>query len=133
VILLDTHILIWADNGDPKLGIGARALIESAWAENAVAVSAITFWECALLHARDRIQLPTPLDEWRNRLLTAGLIELPIDGVSGIASAGLDGLHKDPADRFIAATALRYGATLITADERLLAWQHSLKRHNAFS
>ena len=28
--------------------------------------------------------------------------------------------HQDPADRFIAATAVVYGLTLVTSDERLL-------------
>jgi len=29
--------------------------------------------------------------------------------------------HRDPADRLLVATALAYGLTLVTADERLLA------------
>jgi len=39
-------------------------------------------------------------------------------------------LHKDPADRLIAATAITHGATLVTADERLLKWKHAVKRQN---
>jgi PIN domain nuclease of toxin-antitoxin system len=34
-------------------------------------------------------------------------------------------------DRFIAACALVNGATLVTAEERVLAWQHALPRHDA--
>jgi PIN domain nuclease of toxin-antitoxin system len=36
-----------------------------------------------------------------------------------LAAEGLD-LHDDPADRFIAATALVHDFTLVTADQRLL-------------
>jgi PIN domain nuclease of toxin-antitoxin system len=43
----------------------------------------------------------------------------------------LSRLHDDPADRFIVATALTHGATLMTADERLLAWPHAMERHDA--
>jgi PIN domain nuclease of toxin-antitoxin system len=43
----------------------------------------------------------------------------------------LAGLHSDPADRIIVATALAHDATLITADERLLAWRGPLKTHDA--
>jgi PIN domain nuclease of toxin-antitoxin system len=61
-----------------------------------LAVSAITFWEIALLVAGE-----------------------------------LDTLHGDPADRFIAATAIVHDATLVTADEKLLRWRHPLRRQNA--
>jgi PIN domain nuclease of toxin-antitoxin system len=40
-------------------------------------------------------------------------------------------LHDDPADRFVAATALVHEACLITADERRLAWRHVLERQDA--
>ena len=40
-------------------------------------------------------------------------------------------LPEDPADRFIAATALVEQAELVTADERILAWQHAMARHDA--
>ncbi|MHB1195045.1 MAG: PIN domain-containing protein [Longimicrobiales bacterium] len=35
----------------------------------------------------------------------------------------IDSPHRDPADRLIAATALLMGATLITADARLRAYE----------
>lgn len=69
--------------------------------------------------------------EWRDGLVSAGIKELPLDGEVALRAAELTGLHADPADRFIAATALVHDATLITADERLLAWKHSLDRHDA--
>jgi len=37
-----------------------------------------------------------------------------------IQSRAIDLEHRDPADRFLAATALVYDLTLVTADERLL-------------
>jgi PIN domain nuclease of toxin-antitoxin system len=40
-------------------------------------------------------------------------------------------LHKDPADRLIIATTIRRSATLLTADERLLAWAGDMARHYA--
>lgn len=84
-----------------------------------------------MLHARKRIMLAAAPAEMRNMLLTTGVIELPIDGYIATLAVQLEGLHKDPADRFIAAAALTHKATLVTADARLLAWKHELKRHNA--
>jgi PIN domain nuclease of toxin-antitoxin system len=92
---------------------------------------AVSFWECAMLHARRRLVLPQSPRAWRSELLAAGLIELPIDGEIAVLATELDDLHKDPADRFIAATAIKHQATLLTADARLLRWRHPLERRDA--
>lgn len=131
MILLDTHALVWMDTDASDLGRTARHLIQQAWKVQQLAVSAVSFWECAMLHARGRILLPESPAAWRADLLQTGLIEWPVDGTIAILASELAALHKDPADRFIAATAIVYRATLITADERLLEWQHSVKRHHA--
>ena len=131
MIVLDTHVLLWADSDDRKLGRKARAMIERRWANGELAVPAIAFWEVGLLQAHGQLQLSTPVREWRNAVLTAGAVELPLDGNIALRALDLAGLHDDPADRFIVATALVHEATLITADERLLRWQHSLERQDA--
>jgi PIN domain nuclease of toxin-antitoxin system len=46
-----------------------------------------------------------------------------VDNRIAAGSVTLDGFpHRDPADRMILATALRLGATLVTADARLRAF-----------
>lgn len=129
--MLDTHVLAWTANNERKLGRKARALIERLWGRGEVAVCAMSFWEAALLQARGRLELPAAADEWRGQLLAAGLVELPVDGNAAIWAVGLGGLPNDPIDRLIVATALHHGAALLTADERLLGWDHSLVRHDA--
>lgn len=131
MIILDTHVLAWADNDERKLGRKARALINRLWDGNKVAVCAISFWEIALLQSRGRIDLPAAVDEWRAQLLASGLIELPGDGNVGIRAVLFGGLPDDPADRLIVATAVLHRAALLTADERMLAWDHPLVRHDA--
>ena len=131
MIVLDTHVLVWADSGDRKLGRKARALMDRLWASGKVAVPAIVFWEVGLLQARQRLDLPTSVREWRDAVLAAGAVELPLDGAIAVRALELSGLHDDPADRFIVATALVHGAGLMTADERLLDWRHSMERVDA--
>lgn len=131
MIVLDTHVLVWEITDDRKLGRKARGLIDRHWGSGRVAVSAISFWEAALLQMRKRVNLPSPVTEWRLQLLSAGLTEFPIDGAIAIRSLELAGISDDPADRLIAATAINQGATLLTADEKLLRWNHSLERHDA--
>lgn len=131
MIVLDTHVLWWVTRQERKVGRKARALIARKWARGEVAVCALTFWELALLDAKKRMQLPTPADEWRSLRLAEGYIELPIDGAIAVRAVGLGGLPSDPADRLIVATALQHRAELVTADEALLGWKHTLVRHDA--
>lgn len=131
MIVLDTHVLLWADGDDSRLGRKARAMIDRLWPSGKVAVPAIAFWEVGLLQARRRLRLPASVAEWRDAVLAAGAVELPLDGAVAVRALDLSGLHDDPADRFIVASALVHGAALMTADDRLLDWPHAMQRHDA--
>ena len=131
MILLDTHVLLWLDASDRRIGRKSRTLIDEHWTAGKVAVSAISFWEIGRLNERGRIRLNARVQDWRNQWLAAGIVELPLDGATAIRTLDLTGLPEDPADRFITATAIMHDAALMTADEKLLAWPHSLTRHDA--
>lgn len=130
-VLLDTHAAIWLATDNAALGRRSRALASQALAADRLAVAAISFWEIAMLIAKGRLQALMPPADLRTRLLDTGVNELALTGEIALLAAGLDGLHGDPADRFIAASAIVHQATLVTADERLLGWKHSLKRQDA--
>jgi len=60
-LLLDTHLLLWLDNGDPRLLPKTRSLIDRRWlAGGSVLVSAVFAWEIALLADTGRISLGCP-------------------------------------------------------------------------
>jgi PIN domain nuclease of toxin-antitoxin system len=130
VILLDTHVALWIAT-NATLGTQTRALLERALADDRLAVSAISFWEIALLVSKKRFETSKAPKVLRTELLDTGIVELPLTGQIAILAVDLQNLHGDPADRFIAATAIAHDATLLTADKRLLDWRHKLKRHNA--
>lgn len=130
-MILDTHTLLWLDRDDPALGSLARSQIEMAWRAGLVAVSAITFWEAAMLHERGRIALPATAERWRADWLQAGLEEIPLDGRIALLSCELEAFHRDPADRFIAATAMQRNTPLMTADQKILDWPGKLERMDA--
>ncbi len=67
----------------------------------------------------------------RRRVLETGIRDLPITSRIAVDAVSLIGLSRDPADRFIVATTLVHEATLITADEALLAWSGSLRTMDA--
>lgn len=121
VILLDTHALIWLRSGDRKLGAKARRAIEKAHAQGEILVSAISFWEAAMLNDMGRLKLNIGPAIWRQRILDDGVTEIPVTGSIGIRATELLQYHADPADRIIVATAQSCQASLCTADGQLLS------------
>ncbi len=119
------------DRNDPSLGQQSRSLIVAAWRTSAVAVSAISFWEAAMLAQRGRISLPVTVETWRTDLLQAGVQEIPLNGRIALMATSFQELHRDPADRFIVATAMSHGALLVTADSKILEWNAELPRQDA--
>ncbi len=130
MILLDTQVMLWLRLGDSRLGRHARIEIDQAWQLDDVGVSAISFWEVALLKEKGRIVFPEDVGLWRREQLRQGVVEIPVDGEIGIRASSLAAFHPDPADRMIVATALD-GHQLVTADRRILDWPGPLSRLDA--
>ena len=131
MILLDTHVALWLVAGSRALGKRSERIAERAAAASQLAISAVSFWEIALLIKKKRLRWTDSATEMRRQILGLGASELPLTGAAAILAGELEMLHGDPADRFIAATAIIHDATLLTADDQLLGWRHSLRRHNA--
>ena len=131
MIILDTHVLLWMDRNDMALGAQARRCITDAWQTEGIAVSAISFWEAALLAQRGRITLPVTAETWRMDLLHAGVAEIPLDGKIALMAASMLDFHKDPADRFIVSSAIVQAALLVTADSEILTWAGELRTLDA--
>ena len=129
-MLLDTHVLLWHEQGDRRLGPKTRRAVERALAESGLAISAISFWEIGMRIRKGQLEFLLDLDAWRRELLDQGLVEVPADGVIAARAGLLADLHGDPADRLIVATALQ-GRRLVTADRRILEWPGRLSRLNA--
>ena len=130
-VLLDTHALVWVLEDHSQLGRRAAHRADTAARTGVLLVSAITFWEVALLAMRHRLTLPQTVSSWRRRVLDLGIEEIPVSGDIAILSTELEGLPADPADRIITATALLRGYTLLTADRRILDWQGNVSRQDA--
>lgn len=122
MLLLDTHVLVWLDEGNPRLGHAALQAINEALVAGQLGATTISFWEVAMLVEKQRLALETKLADWRFELLQAGLLEIPLSGATAILAGQLPLFHGDPADRLIVATAIENAAILMTADEKILAW-----------
>ena len=70
-----------------------------------------------------RLLLQTTVAGFRAAALREGIQELAVDGEVAIMAGELPTTHGDPIDRFLVATALVRGVSLVTADETLLRWR----------
>jgi len=130
-LLLDTHAILWLTEGVPLLGKAARQRCHAALAANEIAVPSVVFFELGWGLRRGRIEGPTNIRAWRNRLLSLGVREIGLTAEITILAVELDDLHGDPIDRIIVATALTEDAVLMTADGQLLDWPGRLERQDA--
>jgi PIN domain nuclease of toxin-antitoxin system len=118
-LLLDTHIWIWYLSGNPRLSATLQIAISED--TNELWLSPISIWEALLLAEKGRIVLePNPTQWVQNSLQAIKTKEAPLSNDIAILSRQLDLVHQDPADRFIAATAVHYGLTLATVDKNLV-------------
>jgi PIN domain nuclease of toxin-antitoxin system len=119
-LLLDTHVWIWSVTDPARLS--KRAAKEVRATSNELWLSPISIWEASLLLETKRIRSKVSPRQWiEHALAHAPMIEAPLTHGVAIESRLVGvGLHADPADRFIAATAIVYELVLVTADEVLL-------------
>jgi len=116
-ILLDTHIWLWVQDDPGRLGRNLRRTLNDP--ENELWLSPISTWEALVLESKGRIQFRREIADWVARN-TALFHEAPLTHEIALAAEELSLQHRDPADRFLAATAKVLGLTLATADTKLL-------------
>lgn len=126
MILLDTHALIWWRDDSGKLSKSALAAIDKEAKNGTVSISAFSFWEIALLMEHHRLTLPSDLQTWMAAVEAInGMQFIPVDHQIAVASVQLPvGLHKDPADRILVATAMLLNIPIVTADQKMHAYPH---------
>lgn len=123
-LLLDTHVLVWMVEANPRLSEERNELLRKGSRDGLLVVSAITPWEIGLLVARNRLTLKLEVQRWVDAALALPGVSLyPLLPEIAVGSSRLPWeMHGDPADRILAATARHIGAALVTADEQLLRY-----------
>lgn len=119
-LLLDTHIILWSAADPEKLSQDIADELENN--SNELWYSPISVWEIFLLAEKGRIRLGSDIvKSVRDIFRKIPLKEAVINQEVAIQSRFVQLPHEDPADRFLAATAVVYDLTLITADSRIIS------------
>ena len=116
-LLLDTHVWLWALHDPIRLSHRVRDELRSP--ANELWLSPVSTWEALLLNAKGRIRLPANLSEWL-AAATAPMREAPLTHEIVLIAQLLPLPQRDPADRFLAATAQVLDLTLVTGDDKML-------------
>ena len=118
--LLDTHILLWSLLDPSNLNDNVASELEDA--ANELWLSPITTWEIIILAEKGRIHLKSSPEDWLNGVFSMVPFQEATPNHSvAIKSRTISLPHQDPADRFIAASAIVYNLTLITSDQHLIS------------
>ena len=121
-LLLDTHIWIWSALDRARLSTRLTAALENPG--NELWLSPISLWEVLTLCQKQRLALhPNPQAWITNALDAVPMREAQITYQVAQETARVQLPHRDPADRFLVATARVFDLTLVTADEQLLKAQ----------
>jgi PIN domain nuclease of toxin-antitoxin system len=124
-LLLDTHAFIWWADEPEKLSPAALSALEDEG--NILVLSVASVWEMQIKADLGKLSLSLPLKELIESQRTAnGLQLLPVELAHVLALDSLPPHHKDPFDRLLIAQSVEEGATLVSADSKLSAYQVTL-------
>jgi PIN domain nuclease of toxin-antitoxin system len=113
--LLDTHALLWWWTNAPELSPRVRELIQDE--TNEVLVSAASAWEIATKHRLQKLDIGREAVARFNDLVNLdGFIHLPVSYLHALHAGSMDGEHRDPFDRMLAAQSLLERVPLVTKD-----------------
>lgn len=123
-LLLDTHVWIWASNGEERVNF-----LENH--TGTLFISAISVWEVAMLNFKKRIHFTQTFERWIDVSLRKSSIQLvELEPEISMLSCQLKGdFHGDPADRIIVASAMIQNIPLVSADEKIISYckKHKIK------
>ena len=118
MVVLDTSTLVfWTLDPDRLTQTADQAIMQA----DRVCVCSISVWEIGIKVKKGRLVLPLSMQDFAENLERTERVEvLPVDMRTWIGNLELDWDHRDPADRTIVATAIRYNCPLVTSDAAIL-------------
>jgi PIN domain nuclease of toxin-antitoxin system len=113
-LLLDTHVLLWYLDNNPRLPETWKCSIEDR--HNSITVSIASLWEITIKVSLGKLELLDDLTTIENILRLQGIAILPIHTSHLLSLLYIPFHHRDPFDRLIIAQALAEQLTLVSDD-----------------
>lgn len=119
-LLLDTHLLIWALNEDPRLSEKARKMILDRG--NVIYYSSVSIWEVSIKHANHPENVEFTGKELAKYCTEAGFLPIELKdrhvfALETLIRAEDAPPHRDPFDRILVAQAKAENMFFLTHDE----------------
>jgi PIN domain nuclease of toxin-antitoxin system len=119
-LLLDTHVLIWWQDDDPRLSLGARAVLADP--RHNLVMSIASFWEMAIKFRQGKLQISGSVAYRAALRQLISVVGISHDHLLALEALPERANHKDPFDRLILAQALSEGMALMTGDRQMLGY-----------
>ena len=117
--LLDTHIWLWSFREPRKLSSQVHQALGDR--RNTLFLSPISIWEATVLLGKKKLEMHEEFMHWFTRSINDLQIGEAILNWKVVQEMRyILPNHKDPADRFLAATAITNELVLVTADQKLI-------------
>jgi PIN domain nuclease of toxin-antitoxin system len=120
-VLLDTHVFLWWNDGNPKLSKKVRQIMADP--ENTLVLSVASAWEIAIKAQLGKLRIPGNAATWvPNRAAHDHMVILPINLAHAVALESLPLHHRDPFDRILIVQSQIEKLPILTHDQAILAY-----------
>ena len=120
MILVDTHVLLWALADDPRLTQRMRQILQGAEQRF---LSAVSIWEIEIKRALGKLWLEDDIVDIAGR---TGFTPLAITWDHAAEAGRLPAHHADPFDRLLIAQARTEALPILTADRQFATYDVTL-------
>ena len=113
-MILDTCVLLWMAGDPAQLSSAAKNALQP---DGVFYISAISAFEIAVKHKKNKLALPIPPWEWfQEATKRLNVKEIPVSAEIAALSTNVDVAHADPCDRIIVATAVTNKLPIVSPD-----------------
>ncbi len=114
--LLDTHVLIWWRQDDPRLPHRWDAILHNP-DEHEILFSVVSIWEIAIKRSIGKLTIEGTTTDFARSLVTDhGFLQMPLQVHEICRTERLPQHHRDLFDRLLIAQCLEAGAIALTDD-----------------
>lgn len=113
-LLLDTHVILWYLEDNPRLSSAMGDVLEST--QNTLYLSIASLWEIAIKITIGKLNLAYSFDDLQAALIQFDIAILPIEFKDTRQYLSLPLHHRDPFDRIIISQALTHQLQIVSCD-----------------